>query len=97
MEHSREVHVVGMVHHETTTGLLNPVHEVAEIVDNQNRGAHACLVFANHEMTEHTAAACVQAFRTFAANVHGGTVEQADGQFGIAGTVAGVTRAFPGI
>ena len=33
----QEVHVVGMVHHETTTGLLNPVHEIAEIVDNQNR------------------------------------------------------------
>ncbi|NJN36388.1 MAG: aminotransferase class V-fold PLP-dependent enzyme [Nitrospiraceae bacterium] len=33
----QEVHVVGMVHHETTTGLLNPVHEIAEIVDSQNR------------------------------------------------------------
>ena len=33
----QEVHAVGMVHHETTTGLLNPVHEIAEIVDNQNR------------------------------------------------------------
>jgi len=33
----QEVHVVGMVHHETTTGLLNLVHEIAEVVDNQNR------------------------------------------------------------
>jgi 2-aminoethylphosphonate-pyruvate transaminase len=33
----QEVHVVGMVHHETTTGLLNPVQEIADIVDNQNR------------------------------------------------------------
>jgi 2-aminoethylphosphonate-pyruvate transaminase len=32
-----EVHVVGMVHHETTTGLLNPVKEIAEVVDSQNR------------------------------------------------------------
>ncbi len=33
----QEVHVVGMVHHETTTGLINPVKEIADIVDNQNR------------------------------------------------------------
>lgn len=26
-----------MVHHETTTGLLNPVKEIAEVVDSQNR------------------------------------------------------------
>ncbi len=32
-----EVHVVGMVHHETTTGLLNPIKEIAEVVDSQNR------------------------------------------------------------
>lgn len=32
-----EVHAVAMVHHETTTGLINPVKEVAEIVDRQNR------------------------------------------------------------
>jgi 2-aminoethylphosphonate-pyruvate transaminase len=32
-----EVHVVGMVHHETTTGLLNPVKEIADVVDSQNR------------------------------------------------------------
>jgi 2-aminoethylphosphonate-pyruvate transaminase len=32
-----EVHGVAMVHHETTTGLLNPVKEIAEVVDSQNR------------------------------------------------------------
>jgi 2-aminoethylphosphonate-pyruvate transaminase len=32
-----EVHAVAMVHHETTTGLINPVKEVAEVVDSQNR------------------------------------------------------------
>ena len=32
-----EVHVVAMVHHETTTGLINPVQEIADIVDSQNR------------------------------------------------------------
>src|ERR671938_530351 len=33
-----EVHAVGMVHHETTTGLINPVKEIAEVVDSENRG-----------------------------------------------------------
>jgi 2-aminoethylphosphonate-pyruvate transaminase len=33
----QEVHAVGMVHHETTTGLINPVKEIAEVVDSQNR------------------------------------------------------------
>ena len=32
-----EVHAVAMVHHETTTGLINPVKEIAEVVDSQNR------------------------------------------------------------
>jgi 2-aminoethylphosphonate-pyruvate transaminase len=32
-----EVHVVAMVHHETTTGLINPVKAIAEVVDSQNR------------------------------------------------------------
>ena len=26
-----------MVHHETTTGLINPVKEIADVVDSQNR------------------------------------------------------------
>ena len=32
-----EVHAVGMVHHETTTGLLNPGKAIAEVVDGLNR------------------------------------------------------------
>ena len=32
-----EVHAVSMVHHETTTGLVNPVKEIADVVDSQNR------------------------------------------------------------
>ena len=32
-----EVGAVAMVHHETTTGLINPVAEIAEIVDGHNR------------------------------------------------------------
>ncbi len=32
-----EVHAVAMVHHETTTGLINPVREIADVVDSQNR------------------------------------------------------------
>src|SRR5262249_48485667 len=31
------VHAVAMVHHETTTGLINPVRAIAEVVDSQNR------------------------------------------------------------
>jgi len=32
-----EIHTVAMVHHETTTGLINPVLEIAKVVDGQNR------------------------------------------------------------
>lgn len=32
-----EVQVVAMVHHETTTGLINPVKEIAEVVDSLGR------------------------------------------------------------
>jgi len=32
-----EIHVVAMVHHETSTGLLNPVKEIAEVADGLNR------------------------------------------------------------
>jgi 2-aminoethylphosphonate-pyruvate transaminase len=32
-----EVHTVAMVHHETTLGFINPVKEIAEIVDRHNR------------------------------------------------------------
>ena len=33
----KEVHTVAMVHHETTLGFINPVKEIAEVVDSQNR------------------------------------------------------------
>ena len=32
-----EVHTVAMVHHETTLGFINPVKEIAEMVDGKNR------------------------------------------------------------
>ena len=32
-----EVHTVAMVHHETTLGFINPVKEIAELVDSKNR------------------------------------------------------------
>jgi 2-aminoethylphosphonate-pyruvate transaminase len=32
-----DIEVVAMVHHETTTGLLNPIHEVGEITSKYNR------------------------------------------------------------
>ena len=32
-----EVHAVALVHHETTTGLINNVKELADVVDSQNR------------------------------------------------------------
>ncbi len=37
LQQHQEVQAVAMVHHETTTGLINPVKEVAEVVDSQNR------------------------------------------------------------
>ncbi|RMH07021.1 MAG: alanine--glyoxylate aminotransferase family protein [Nitrospirae bacterium] len=36
-----EVQAVALVHHETTVGLINPVHEIAEVVDNLGR---VCIV-----------------------------------------------------
>ncbi len=32
-----EVHTVAMVHHETTLGFINPIKEIAELVDSKNR------------------------------------------------------------
>lgn len=32
-----EVHVVAAVHHETTLGLINPIEELAEVIDRHNR------------------------------------------------------------
>lgn len=69
----QEVHVVGMVHHETTTGLLNPVQEIAEVVDDQNRvfvldavsalAGEAINIAKSHiYMVAGTAGKCIQGF-----------------------------------
>lgn len=69
----QEVHVVGMVHHETTTGLLNPVKQIADIVDNQNRvfvldavsalGGESIDIAGSHiYMVVGTAGKCIQGF-----------------------------------
>lgn len=69
----QEVQVVGMVHHETTTGLINPVKEIADIVDNQNRvfvldavsalGGEAIDIAKSHiYMVAGTAGKCIQGF-----------------------------------
>jgi 2-aminoethylphosphonate-pyruvate transaminase len=68
-----EVHGVAMVHHETTTGLLNPVKDIAEVVDSQNRvfildaisalGAETIDVAGSHMyMVAGTAGKCIQGF-----------------------------------
>jgi 2-aminoethylphosphonate-pyruvate transaminase len=68
-----EVHAVAMVHHETTTGLINPVKEVAEVVDSQNRvfildavsglGGEAVDIAGPHiYMVAGTAGKCIQGF-----------------------------------
>ncbi|HYL80425.1 MAG TPA: aminotransferase class V-fold PLP-dependent enzyme, partial [Candidatus Acidoferrum sp.] len=68
-----EVHAVAMVHHETTTGLLNPVKEIAEVVDSQNRvfvldsvsglGGEAVDIAGPHVyMVVGTAGKCIQGF-----------------------------------
>ncbi len=68
-----EVHAVAMVHHETTTGLINPVKEIAEVVDSQNRvfvldsvsglGGEAVDVAGPHiYMVAGTAGKCIQGF-----------------------------------
>lgn len=69
----QEVHVVGMVHHETTTGLINPVKEIADIVDNQNRvfvldavsalaGEPIDIAGSHIYMVAGTAGKCIQGF-----------------------------------
>ena len=69
----QEVHVVAMVHHETTTGLINPVQEIADIVDSQNRvfvldavsalGGEAIDIAKSHiYMVVGTAGKCIQGF-----------------------------------
>ena len=69
----QEVHVVAMVHHETTTGLINPVKEIAEVVDSQNRvflvdsvsglaGEPLDIAGAKLYMVAGTAGKCIQGF-----------------------------------
>jgi 2-aminoethylphosphonate-pyruvate transaminase len=68
-----EVHAVAMVHHETTTGLINPVKEIAEVVDSQNRvfvldsvsglGGESIDIAGSHiYMAAGTAGKCIQGF-----------------------------------
>jgi len=69
----QEVHVVGMVHHETTTGLINPVKDIAEVVDSQNRvfvldavsalgGEPIDIAASKIYMVAGTAGKCIQGF-----------------------------------
>jgi 2-aminoethylphosphonate-pyruvate transaminase len=69
----QEVHAVAMVHHETTTGLLNPVKEIADVVDSQNRvfivdavsglAGDAIDIAGSHiYMVAGTAGKCIQGF-----------------------------------
>jgi 2-aminoethylphosphonate-pyruvate transaminase len=68
-----EVHGVAMVHHETTTGLLNPVKDIAEVVDGQNRvfivdaisalaGETIDIAGSHMYMVAGTAGKCIQGF-----------------------------------
>ncbi len=68
-----EVHGVAMVHHETTTGLLNPVKEIGEVVDSQNRvfivdavsalaGETIDIAGSHMYMVAGTAGKCIQGF-----------------------------------
>lgn len=68
-----EVHGVAMVHHETTTGLLNPVKDIAEVVDSQNRvfivdavsslaGETIDIAGSHIYMVAGTAGKCIQGF-----------------------------------
>jgi 2-aminoethylphosphonate-pyruvate transaminase len=68
-----EAHGVAMVHHETTTGLLNPVKDIAEVVDSQNRvfivdavsalaGETIDIAGSHMYMVAGTAGKCIQGF-----------------------------------
>lgn len=68
-----EVHAVAMVHHETTTGLINNVKEIAEVVDSQNRvfvvdsvsglaGETLDIAGSHIYMVAGTAGKCIQGF-----------------------------------
>ncbi len=67
------VHAVAMVHHETTLGLINPVHEIAEHVDSRGcvfildsvsgLGGEALDIAGQHMyMVAGTAGKCIQGF-----------------------------------
>ena len=69
----QEVHGVAMVHHETTTGLLNPVKQIADVVDSQNRvfivdavsslaGEMIDIAGSHIYMVAGTAGKCIQGF-----------------------------------
>lgn len=68
-----EVHAVAMVHHETTTGLINPVKDIADVVDSQNRafivdavsslaGETIDVAGSHMYMVAGTAGKCIQGF-----------------------------------
>ena len=68
-----EVHAVALVHHETTTGLINQVKELAEVADSQNRvivvdsvsglgGETLDIAGSNLYMVAGTAGKCIQGF-----------------------------------
>jgi 2-aminoethylphosphonate-pyruvate transaminase len=68
-----EAHAVAMVHHETTTGLINPVKEIADVVDSQNRvfildavsalaGETLDIAGSHIYMVAGTAGKCIQGF-----------------------------------
>jgi 2-aminoethylphosphonate-pyruvate transaminase len=68
-----EAHAVGMVHHETTTGLINPVKEIADVIGSQNRvfildavsalaGEPLDIVGSSIYMVAGTAGKCLQGF-----------------------------------
>ena len=75
-----EVHAVAMVHHETTTGLINPVQEIAEVVDSQNRvfvvdsvsglGGEAIDVAGSHLQESHAFSCHIVPFRHFFTQGH---------------------------
>jgi len=69
----QEVHAVAMVHHETTTGLVNNVKDLADVVDSQNRvfvldsvsglGGEPLDIPGSHiYMVAGTAGKCIQGF-----------------------------------
>jgi 2-aminoethylphosphonate-pyruvate transaminase len=68
-----EVHAVAMVHHETTTGLINPVNEIAGVADSQARvmivdsvsglaGEPLDIAGSRLTMVAGTAGKCIQGF-----------------------------------